>query len=348
MQLLTLALEDFQAHELRTLKFSPTITTIQGPTDVGKSAVLRALRWVCLNDIGGDDFIREGAKLTTVTLRIDVGEKHAGKEHNIATIKRIRGRHNTYELEDIEFKAFGTGVPTEIAQLLNLSTLNFQGQLDAPFWFSESAPEVSRQLNAVVDLSVIDSSLSYMAGQVRQATERRGLTQERLDEAKLELTGLLPQRARIEAFAEIKSKHEKREQLTTNRDQLADFIKKISGRQELVSQLNDQVKEGDALLKLGLEVRRFARRIENLRDVISETEKLQTKSVAPPSFADVDAQHEKWENAVDRAAELGELINAIERAAQLAKRKNREAFDADKDFADNTKGKSCPTCGKLM
>ena len=69
MILKSIKLINFQTHQEVKLDLSPTITTIKGPTDSGKSSVLRALRWVCLNDIPGDEFIREGATCARVILR---------------------------------------------------------------------------------------------------------------------------------------------------------------------------------------------------------------------------------------------------------------------------------------
>ena len=62
---------NFQKHEDLTVSFDDRITTIVGPSDVGKSAVLRALRWVLTNQPDGSGFIREGEKNASVVLRVD-------------------------------------------------------------------------------------------------------------------------------------------------------------------------------------------------------------------------------------------------------------------------------------
>ena len=82
--------------------------------------------------------------------------------------------NNSYGMDGVEFKAFGNDVPEDIARVLNVSELNFQGQHDAPLWFTESAGEVSRRLNYIVDLSQIDSTLSAIDSIVR---EQRWLVQ---------------------------------------------------------------------------------------------------------------------------------------------------------------------------
>ena len=53
-----------------------------GTSNVGKSAVLRALRWVLMNNPAGDKFITHGKDVAKVILELDNGLK----------IERERGR----------------------------------------------------------------------------------------------------------------------------------------------------------------------------------------------------------------------------------------------------------------
>jgi len=71
MPLKKLVLENFQVHPKLSLDLDPHITCIIGPSDVGKSAVIRALRWLCQNVPDGAEFIRDGTKQAIVTLQAD-------------------------------------------------------------------------------------------------------------------------------------------------------------------------------------------------------------------------------------------------------------------------------------
>ena len=147
-----LTIENFQAHSKLDLKLDPAVTTIVGPSDAGKSAVIRALIWLATNRPLGDSFIRDGETRARVSLLVDS-----------RWIVRTRGKsENTYSIDGEELKAFGNEVPSEVSQLLNLSPINLQHQHDSPFWFSETAGEVSRQLNQIVDLSIIDRTLANL------------------------------------------------------------------------------------------------------------------------------------------------------------------------------------------
>lgn len=140
---------DFEKHASQCVEFDPKLTTITGPTDAGKSAILRAVRWVCLNQPAGVAMIRQGSAGAEVTVVVD--------GHSIRRIRKTAGT-NTYELDGAELVAFGLGVPQSIQRLLCLDRLNFVGQKDPDFWFSASPSEVSSSLNAVVDLGIIDST----------------------------------------------------------------------------------------------------------------------------------------------------------------------------------------------
>jgi DNA repair protein SbcC/Rad50 len=174
----SLTLSNFQAHPSLVIDLDPYVTCLTGPSDQGKSAIIRALRWLCLNQPSGEAFIRDGAKQALVEIKVDGRVVH-----------RVRGKgQNEYQLgmDPIkEFKALGNGnVPPEVATLLNVGILNFQGQHDAPFWFGETAGEVSRQLNQIINLGVIDDVLAKLDKGVREATTNLAVCEDRVAQAK--------------------------------------------------------------------------------------------------------------------------------------------------------------------
>jgi len=116
--------------------------------------------------------VRDGAKKAVV--RLIVGEDE---------IVRSKGTENLYVLNGDEFKSFRTSVPAPVSEALNLQPINFQSQHDASYWFSESSGEVGRQLNAMVNLGVIDDTLSYVNREVTRAKASVELTEERLASA---------------------------------------------------------------------------------------------------------------------------------------------------------------------
>lgn len=172
----SITLHNFQVHEKLRVDLDPHVTTIVGPTDAGKSAVLRGLRWVALNTPTGDSFIRHGSNCARVVLRV-------GKR----TVVRKRGHKvNLYKLDGKPFEAFKSDVPEEIAQVLKMGDVTFQRQHDSPYWFSESAGSVSRRLNSIVNLGIIDTTLSSLASSLRKAHTEVEVVEERLKEARVQ------------------------------------------------------------------------------------------------------------------------------------------------------------------
>ena len=55
----TVKIHDFQSHEDSFMEFEKGLNIIVGPSDSGKSAVIRAIKWALFNEIGkGDYFVR--------------------------------------------------------------------------------------------------------------------------------------------------------------------------------------------------------------------------------------------------------------------------------------------------
>ena len=136
-----LRIKNFQKHKSIDIEFDDHITSIVGPSDSGKSALIRALKWVITNKPNGMEFIREGSKKCSVRIETD--------NHKIT---RSRGTENTYHLDKEVFHAFGNNVPKEIIDSLRMDEINFQGQHVSPCWLNESAGQVSRNLNQIVNL----------------------------------------------------------------------------------------------------------------------------------------------------------------------------------------------------
>ena len=102
-----LVLENFQSHKHSEIEFDPYLNVIVGPSDQGKSAIIRALKWVLFNEPAGDFFIRKGESKCSVTVIFNDGTK----------LIRFRSKaKNTYHVYDksgkpMVFEGFGTSVP---------------------------------------------------------------------------------------------------------------------------------------------------------------------------------------------------------------------------------------------
>jgi len=150
---------NFQAHKDLKIEFGKTITSIVGPSDRGKSSILRALIWCLTNRPGGDSFIRYGANGCSVSLFIGDNK-----------IERVKSqKQNSYFLNNKEFKAIRTDIPSEISKILNVDENNIQQQHDPVFWFSNTAGDVGKKLNQIVNLDIIDFTLGEIQSQQKEA-----------------------------------------------------------------------------------------------------------------------------------------------------------------------------------
>lgn len=342
MQITHLKLKNFQAHEKIVLKFSPAITTIVGPSDIGKSAILRALGWVCLNNMSGSEFVKEGAKQAEVSVKLQEGEK----VEIISRARSANGVTNTYEQGGDEFKAFGQGVPDSIAAELQLNDINFQGQHDSPFWFNETAGEVSRRLNAVIDLTVIDSSLSYIGSEVRRNQERLTLYNERLKTVLDELKTIEPEREKINEFEKLKEKHKVTIAAEEDRDQLEALVSVV--RSSPHKRLASRAKDGKDVLtaaELSMDTKDTAFR---LRSLLERIQNLKRESSGPPDFEPVTNLFEKSQRLNERCDALSDYVEGLEALEKSIKELGKRAEKVEEDFHERIKGMKCPTCGNLI
>lgn len=296
--LTNLTIKSFQKHKDLVLDLAPVVA-ITGPTDVGKSSVIRSLRWICQNQPSGDSFIRRGSKETTVELEVD---GHI--------VSRTRGNGtNTYSLDGKVFKAFGSDVPPEVAQLLNVSDINFQSQHDAPFWFSLSAGEVSRQLNAIVDLGQIDAVLSYLNAAVREANSRKSLCQERLDKARETKRSLAPAKVVDTDLKTVEALHLKAAQTASTATLLHEKVQRATTARS-VSQ--------NALKAL---------------------------TAVETDFGKLDKLYERWKVISSSVGRLAMLLSQAGTAKVQADKARKQATGLQTEFDNHMKG-TCPLCGR--
>jgi len=229
-----ISLRDFRIHKRLDVDLSSPVTTIIGSSYKGKSTIIRALRWVLLNKPPGISMIRWWAKKASVRVKVDGHE-----------IKRVRSKTlNLYKLDGCKLSAFGNDVPEPIAKLSNLSPINFQGQHDMPFWFGETAGGVSRQLNAIVDLDVIDRSLSNLAKRLTETRAAVSITKDRLEEAQQIKKDLAYVVKMGDEFEQIKTVEAEKDRIEECIERLEGIVKQLQKLNETKSRLRPLVKEG--------------------------------------------------------------------------------------------------------
>lgn len=172
-----LQLENFQAHANTAIEFTDTLNIIVGPSDTGKSSIIRALRKLVRDDPPGKPFIRHSKTDCTITLVINKG----GIEYKI--IRKITPSKNLYYIDSHEFGGFGREIPQEIQDLLEMSLielenndkidLHFVDQHDSPFMVARGAAGTrSKLLGHIGGLHVLDNAIIHVNKDIRAGNSK--------------------------------------------------------------------------------------------------------------------------------------------------------------------------------
>ncbi len=172
-------IENFQSHRKTELTLQKGVNVIIGASDSGKTAILRALRWVCFGKPSGDGMRSHWGGETSVMLQI--GEN---------SITRKKGRENMYCANDLEFRAFGNDIPEEILAIVNMDETNMQQQMDVPFLLAETPGNVAAFFNKVAHLDKIDLTMGNIQSEIRSLTKKIENQTENLKKAREKLQSL--------------------------------------------------------------------------------------------------------------------------------------------------------------
>ena len=261
---------NFQSHKDSRLTLHPGVNVVVGSSDSGKTAIIRALRWLVNNKPGGDSFRSNWGGDTSVTVEVD--------EHRITRTKKAAT--NEYTADGLRFLAFGADVPEDISTILNINDVNVQQQLDGPFLLGETPGKVAAHFNWVAKLDKIDPAQQRIQSKIRSISGTLDHKTGELKRQEQELDGfvdLYRMEVEIETLA----------QLEQNRNQLKKTFTRLTN---IVSDLNTtehRMKECSRVLVLEepvnrilevMEQKRFAllrkaelnSRVERLRDIKSE------------------------------------------------------------------------------
>lgn len=166
-------IKNFQSHKNTVLEFDEGVNVICGESDNGKSAVIRAIRWVVENQPQGTEKINSSwnedfKEPLSVKLYTEKGY-----------VERIRDKkRNGYNLckngeKEFVLDAIGKGVPKEVMDFLNVSDVNFQYQLDPIYLLSKTPGQASQYLNEIVHLDSIDKIMSIADSDKRQLSSEQ-------------------------------------------------------------------------------------------------------------------------------------------------------------------------------
>lgn len=331
----------FGANEKLDVEFSSNVTSIVGKSFEGKSWILRALRWVMWNKPAGDAFINWDSDEAKVRLSID-GKKVIRVRSNRDNSYRLSGRVKPYV-------AFGNDVPRDISEFVNVSDkVNFQSQHTLPYWFCETAGEVSRQLNSIVNLEVIDSTLAAIASEHRKAKVVIEVTEKALKEAIQEKKSLAyVEDLNIELFRveNLKDTYEanvvKRSRIDVKLKLVAKYVYMRENRLGLASDGSKAMSVGEGYTEIATSVEKLSKSIESAQGLQNALKN------RPPSIRPLEKLKKRADQITIQCDRLDNLIESIESGRQKKCKTEKELQKDKKELKEIAEGR-CPLCGKPM
>jgi len=169
----SIRIENFQSHKETKLDFHPGVNIILGSSDSGKTAIIRAIRWLVFNRPSGDEFRSYWGGDTKVKINLFSGDN----------VERVRSnKENKYVVNDSSLKALKTDVPEDVSMLLNLSLINIQQQMDSSFLLSETSGVAANFFSQIVHLEKINETIKKLNSEHYKVKQNLNFEKQRLVE----------------------------------------------------------------------------------------------------------------------------------------------------------------------
>jgi len=334
-----LKIKNFQAHSHIKLKFAPGVNTIIGRNDKGKSAILRAIKFLVRNRPVGNEFVKHGMNSTFIRLTTE--------EDNIIT--RVKGeKKNYYKLNGKKFSAFKTDVPEEITNSLLLSEVNFQGQYDSPFWFTESAGEISKKLNAIVNLEAMDQTMASLNSKARSlnSTLTAAIANEIALKNDLENLSYVKEIDKdLELCEKLKNRYDVGIKNCGLLDDVIHKVQQLNSIIDLSSNINNDFASLDSIFTEYQYQKTQTDKLKILLQKLNEAEQESKKEV--PSIEHLEKLRIRIREITSGIKNLTQIIESIKTKESLLQNSQKEVDELEKDLHKLTKG-VCPLCQRPM
>ena len=295
--LTSLHITNFQSHKESHLEFNPGVNVIIGESDSGKTAILRALRWVLTNRPGGDSFRSSWGGDTSIGIWTK----------NALIVREKIGTNNIYRLNDTEFKAFGTDVPEEIQDALNMNEINVQNQLDLPFLLRDSPGQVAAHFNKIAHLDAIDKSMQLIEKWTR------ALNQQLKDGE----SNLIQQQESLTEYAYLPEMEKDIEDAEWVEVQLQDTEKKVKRISSLIFMLDKNRKKMDEYAQILL-LEKSVEKAMNLRqEIIIKSESIRRMELLIRNIAKKEKQIQELNSILQLEPDV---IQALSQMSELQRK----------------------------
>lgn len=332
-----LAIYNFQAQRELILDLSPTITTIIGETDVGKSSSLRALVWALTNE----------SRKNITSWDQDETRIEIVAEGNFIT--RLKNKKkNVYILNGTEYACLRAGVPPEIDSILNLCPDSIQPQFAPTFWFTNTGGELAKKLNAIINLEVIDFTFSNLNSKILKNKGVMDVYNERLEK----------RRKQKEKFEKLPILQEKlsiadtlQKKIAKNSKDIARLRKLIDDAHRLSSFVNNAVKQAEivkewlSISKDTFEQRNSIIKIQKVLNRYDNAKRIKAPEIPGELFDECSKLFEKVTANSRSSKKLSSLLDSYSKVREEQERQEERLIFSEKKLKEAMDGR-CPLCGR--
>lgn len=307
-------IQDFESHTHTTIEPAPGLTAITGTNDVGKSGILRALRWVYCNVPSGGGFIRAGAARACVSVTLEDGTQ-------VTRERSVSGAINRYILaepgkEPQVLEGFGRDVPEVIAEALGIRSielggeevvLTYQNQHDAIFLLRPglSGAVRAQAIGRLTGVHYLHEASTEVASDI--AAAKRALR-----EAKQEQMRLTQQ---LEKYADLDALRSLVAQLEALRD-------RVNTLEEQIKQLRDLKARWNAHLEAAARVRATLAKFSILPESASLLERAQRLN---DQYTTLCVLKQRWDTVEGSLHSLAATLAATARVSEAERWRARAA-----------------------
>lgn len=247
-------IQGFQSHLDSTFTLSPGLNVITGPSDAGKTAIIRALRWLAFNEPQGEAFIHtirdtdgnitQSAEQATVTVEFDNGITISKTRRKGKTVYTHSAYPNPWEKAEL---------PLEIKESLGLikqsygdnfdTCLNFAYQLDPPFMLSETGSTGAKVLGKLAGTEVVDKSIGVVVKQTHQTRETIRHSEKAVGQYDVELLEYLRTEENLEVVEGLEKLCTSVDTKTVRHTQLTELKTRLELRQTTVKNYTTRLEQ---------------------------------------------------------------------------------------------------------
>lgn len=329
-------LENFQSHKYTVLEFNEQLNVIVGPSDSGKTAILRGIRWVLYNEPSGDYFIREGENHCSVTIEFSDGIK----------VKRFRSRSkNIYYLynsdnDEIVFEGFGTSVPDEIINATGIKKIildkdlskpiNLSDQLEGAFLLSEKGSTRASSIGRLVGVNIIDDTIRDTLRDIRSLSVKKKSIEERVSKLEEELSQyeyLEELKRRIEKISHIRNEIFTKEKLLTIYKNSHEKLQQLQKEKEEVNYYLQRLGNINFLLDMQNNIAANINKYNYLKTKRNQLHKLSQDKEYSMKIISYLKELPMVENNTNKISKLLDLNNQLLKLESSLKRVNKEASE---------------------